>query len=261
MGQLAESLEAMRQRLNAAQETIEHANRELESRVADRTARLGQVLRKTISAQEEERLRLARELHDETAQALAALTIALDRTRDDLEAGSPDARERIVEARSIAAGLLEEIRRLILGLRPSVLDDLGLVPAIRWLCETSLTDRGIEVSIEAEQAGTRLPAHVEVTLFRIIQEAVGNIARHAAAAHVRVGLRVTDGTARVTIVDDGRGFDVARTIGPAGSDGSVGLVGMQERVALLGGTIEIRSGAGVGTEIVVDVPPVPEAAE
>ena len=149
---------------------------------------------------------------------------------------------------------------MILGLRPSVLDDLGLVPAIRWLCEASLADRGIEVSIEAEQAGIRLPAHVEVTLFRITQEAVSNIARHAGAAHVRVGLRVTDGTARVTIVDDGRGFDVARTIGPAGSDGSVGLVGMQERVGLLGGTIEIRSGAGRGTEIVVDVPLVTEVA-
>ncbi len=260
VGQLAENLEAMRRRLDAAQETIERANRELESRVADRTARLGQVLRKTISAQEEERLRLARELHDETAQALAALTIALDRTRDDLEAGSPDARERILEARSIAAGLLEEIRRLILGLRPSVLDDLGLVPAIRWLCEASLADQGIDVRIEAEQAGPRLPAHVEVTLFRIIQEAISNIARHAGAARVRVGLRVTDGTARVTIADDGRGFDVARTIGPAGSDGSVGLVGMQERVGLLGGTIEIRSGAGSGTEIVVDVPLVPEVA-
>ena len=260
VGQLAESLEAMRQRLNAAQETIEHANRELESRVADRTARLGQVLRKTISAQEEERLRLARELHDETAQALAALTIALDRARDDLEAGTPDARERILEARGIAARLLEEIRRLILGLRPSVLDDLGLVPAIRWLCEANLADRGIEVWIEAQQEGIRLPAHIEVTLFRIIQEAVSNIARHAGAAHVRVGLSVTDGSARVTIVDDGAGFDVARTIGPAGSDGSVGLVGMQERVGLLGGTIEIRSGAETGTEIVVDVPLVPEAA-
>jgi two-component system sensor histidine kinase UhpB len=260
VGQLAESLEAMRQRLNAAQETIEHANRELESRVADRTARLGQVLRKTISAQEEERLRLARELHDETAQALAALTIALDRARDDLEAGTPDARERILEARGIAARLLEEIRRLILGLRPSVLDDLGLVPAIRWLCEANLADRGIEVWIEAQQEGIRLPAHIEVTLFRIIQEAVSNIARHAGAAHVRVGLIVTDGSARVTIVDDGAGFDVARTIGPAGSDGSVGLVGMQERVGLLGGTIEIRSGAETGTEIVVDVPLVPEAA-
>ena len=259
VGQLAESLEAMRQRLNSAHETIELANRELESRVADRTARLGHVLRKTISAQEEERLRLARELHDETAQALAALTIALDRTRDGLEAGSADAGERILEARGIAAGILEEIRRMILGLRPSVLDDLGLVPAIRWLCEASLADRGIEVAMETGHAGRRLPAHIEVALFRIIQEAVSNIARHAGATHVRVGLDATDGTARVTIVDDGEGFDVARTMGTAGSR-SVGLIGMQERVGLLGGTIEIRSAAGMGTAIVVEVPLLPEAA-
>ncbi len=260
VGQLAESLEAMRQRLNAAHETIEQANRELESRVADRTARLGQVLRRTISAQEDERIRLARELHDETAQALAALTIALDRTRDDLEARPSDARGRILEARAIAAGLLEEIRRLILGLRPSVLDDLGLVPAIRWLSETSFADEGVDVRIEAEQASLRLPAHIEVTLFRIVQEAMSNIARHAGAAHVRIGLVATGGRARVSIVDDGLGFDVARTLGPAGSESSVGLVGMQERVTLLGGTIDIRSASGRGTKIVVDVPIVPEAA-
>lgn len=260
VGQLAESLEAMRRRLNDAQETIERANSELEARVADRTARLGHVLRRTISAQEEERLRLARELHDETAQALAALTIALDRTRDDLDAGDPDARERVREARSIAAGLLEEIRRLILGLRPSVLDDLGLVPAIRWLCEISLADRGIDVSIEADAAGDRLPSHVEVVLFRIIQEAVGNIARHARATHVRLALEVANGVVQVTIADDGAGFDVRRAFGPPGLDGGAGLVGMQERVGLLGGQIEIDSRIGGGTTVVVDVPLVPEAA-
>jgi two-component system sensor histidine kinase UhpB len=260
VGQLAESLETMRQRLRAAYEAVEQTNRELESRVADRTARLGQVVRKTILAQEEERLRLARELHDETAQALAALTIALDRARDDLDGPSTDARERIREARAIAGRLLSETRRLILGLRPSVLDDLGLAPAIRWLCETGLADRGVEVSIDADQGGARLPGHVEVALFRIIQEAVGNIARHAGATHVRIGMSVAAEVARVTVADDGRGFDVARAMGPDGSDSSVGLVGMQERVAILGGSIEIRSAPGSGTEIVVEVPVVPEAA-
>jgi signal transduction histidine kinase len=260
VGQLAESLETMRQRLRAAHETVEQTNRELESRVADRTARLGQVVRKTILAQEEERLRLARELHDETAQTLAALTIALDRARDDLDGATADAREQIREARAIAGRLLSETRRLILGLRPSVLDDLGLVPAIRWLCETGLADRGVEVAIEADQGGARLPGYVEVALFRIIQEAVGNIARHADATHVRIGMSVAAEVARVTVADDGRGFDVARAMGPDGSDSSVGLVGMQERVAILGGSIEIRSAAGSGTEIVVEVPVVPESA-
>jgi signal transduction histidine kinase len=262
VAQLADSLEAMRRRLQAALAAIEQTNVELETRVADRTARLGHVLRTTISAQEEERHRVARELHDETAQALAALTIALDRARDGLteDGASPEPRERIAEARGIAARLLEETRRLILGLRPSVLDDLGLVPAIRWLCETGLGDHGIEATIEADHSGARLLSHVEVALFRIAQEAIGNVSRHAAASHARITFEVADGVARLTIADDGRGFDPARVFGPAGIAHSVGLLGMQERVRLLEGKMDVHSGDGHGTEIVVELPVVPEAA-
>jgi signal transduction histidine kinase len=262
VGQLADSLEAMRRRLQAALASVEQTNRELETRVADRTARLGRVLRTTISAQEEERHRLARELHDETAQTLAALAIVLDRARDAFadDLAPPEANAHILEARAIAARLLEETRRLILGLRPSILDDLGLVPAIRWLCETSLGDKGIDVSIEVDRSGVRLPGHVEVSLFRIVQEAISNVARHADASHVRIALEVTDGIARVTIADDGRGFDPAQAMGPAGSAQSVGLVGMQERVGLIDGRMEVHSWLGAGTEIVVEVPVVPEAA-
>lgn len=262
VAQLADSLEAMRRRLQAALAAIEQTNIELETRVADRTARLGQVLRTTISAQEEERHRLARELHDETAQALAALAIALDRARDGLaeDGSSPEPKERIAEARAIAARLLEETRRLILGLRPSVLDDLGLVPAIRWLCETALDDHGIEATIKADHAGVRLLNHVEVALFRIAQEAIGNVARHAAASNVSITLEVADGLARLTVADDGRGFDPARVFGPAGIAHSVGLLGMQERVRLLEGKMEVHSEYGHGTEIVVELPVVPEAA-
>lgn len=262
VAQLADSLEAMRRRLQAALAAIEQTNAELETRVADRTARLGHVLRTTISAQEEERHRLARELHDETAQALAALAIALDRARDGLaeDGFSPEPRERISEARGIAARLLEETRRLILGLRPSVLDDLGLVPAIRWLCETGLGDHGIEATIEADHSGARLLNHVEVALFRIAQEAIGNVSRHAAASHVRITLEVADGVARLTVADDGRGFDPAQVLGPAGIARSVGLLGMQERVRLLEGKMHVHSEDGHGTEIVVELPLVPEAA-
>jgi two-component system sensor histidine kinase UhpB len=262
VAQLADSLEAMRRRLQAALAAIEQTNVELETRVADRTARLGQVLRTTISAQEEERHRLARELHDETAQALAALAIALDRARDGLseDGSSPEPRERITEARAIAARLLEETRRLILGLRPSVLDDLGLVAAIRWLCETALDDHGVEATIMADDAGARFPSHVEVALFRIAQEAIGNVSRHAAASKVRITLEVADGVARLTVVDDGRGFDPAQVFGPAGIAHSVGLLGMQERVRLLEGKMEVHSEGGHGTEVVVELPVVPEAA-
>lgn len=266
VAQLADSLEAMRRRLQAALAASEQTNAELEVRVADRTARLGHVLRTTISAQEDERHRLARELHDETAQALAALAIALDRARDGLaeDGSSPEPRQRIAEARAIAARLLEETRRLILGLRPSILDDLGLGPAIRWLCETGLGDHAIETTIvtaiEADDAGRRLLNHVEVALFRIAQEAIGNVSRHAAASNVRIALEVADGVARLTVADDGRGFDPTRVFGPGGIAHSVGLLGMQERVRLLEGKMLVHSEEGHGTEIVVELPLVPEAS-
>jgi signal transduction histidine kinase len=262
VGQLAESLETMRRRLRAANEVVEKTNRELESRVADRTARLDQVLRQTISAQEEERRRLARELHDETAQDLAALAIALDRARDALTTNdaSPEARERIHESREIAERLLEETRRLILGLRPSVLDDLGLLPAIRWLVETGLADQDIETSITADQVSTRLPGHVEVTLFRVVQEAVTNVARHAHAKHVSIEFSVAGSLARVRAIDDGRGFDVHHATRSNGGRPGVGLVGMEERVRLLGGKMEIISQEGGGTQVVAEVPIVPESS-
>lgn len=250
---LAESLETMRERLQAAYAEAERTNRELEERVAERTARLGQLLRTTITAQEEERYRLARELHDETAQTLAALSIALDRARDSLD-GGPPALDCIQEARGIAERLLAETRRLILGLRPALLDDLGLVPAIRWHCENTFDERRVAVSIEAETLAQRLPAHVEVALFRIVQEAVNNAHRHADARHVSIRLVREDGHVRVAVRDDGRGFDVERAFGLDGASASVGLLGMQERVAILGGSMEIHSAVGSGTEVAVEVP-------
>ena len=260
VGKLADSLDAMRQRLREAYDSIERANRELEQRVAERTARLGQVLRKTISAQEEERRRLARELHDETAQDLAALLIALDRARDALDAPSP-ARDQILNAKETASRLLAETRRLIVGLRPTVLDDIGLVPALRWYCDTHLAEQGIETTIEADQPATRLPRHMEVALFRVVQEAVSNIARHAHANHVRIRLSFRAGTVTVVVADDGLGFDVDHALGQsANGGGRVGLLGIQERVHLLGGSMQIHSSLGHGTEIVLEAPITEEVA-
>lgn len=260
VGDLAESLDEMRLRLRDAYDAAERTNRELESRVAERTARLGQVLRKTISAQEEERRRLARELHDETAQRLAALSIALDRARDGLDPSNP-ALARILEAKENVSRLLADTRRLILGLRPTVLDDLGLIPAIRWYCETYLAAQGIEVTITADKAPPRLPSHIEVALFRIVQEAVNNIARHSGAGHAGVEINFSDEVVRVVVSDDGKGFDAAGLLDPAAKAGeSVGLLGMQERVNLLGGRLDIRSTAGAGTAITVEAPVTEEAA-
>ncbi|MEO8625244.1 MAG: HAMP domain-containing protein [Candidatus Limnocylindrales bacterium] len=254
VGELAESLDEMRQRLRTAYDAAERTNRELETRVAERTARLGQVLRNTISAQEEERRRLARELHDETAQRLAALSIALDRARDGLDASNP-ALPRILEAKTNVSGLLADTRRLILGLRPTVLDDLGLIPAIRWYCETNLAERGIEVDIKADKAPPRLPSHTEVALFRIVQEAANNVARHSRARHARIEVRFDGAMVTVVVSDDGIGFEVGPVLDPSSAvSDSVGLQGMQERVNLLGGRLDITSTPGVGTSITVEAP-------
>jgi signal transduction histidine kinase len=250
VGRLAESFEAMRQRLRAATEATERTNRELERRVSQRTARLGQLLRQTISAQEEERRRLARELHDETAQTLAALSIALDRARDGLAHDPSDALDRIGEARVIAARLLAETRRLIMGLRPAVLDDMGLLPAIRWYAEATLVDHGVEVRIEADPPPPRLPGHIEVALFRIVQEAITNVAKHADATHVTITVDFDAPYVTIGVEDDGRGFDVDQALGATGPDAeSVGLIGMQERVRLLDGQLEIHSIEGSGTRV------------
>ena len=254
IGALARSLDVMREHLREAQEAVVRTNRELETRVAERTARLGEVLRKTITAQEDERYRLARELHDETAQTLAALSIALDRARDELGGAPGASSQHIGQAKEIATRLLAETRRLILGLRPAALDDLGLVPALRWHCETQLAERGVATTIDDELGAARLPSHVEVSLFRILQEAVSNVARHADASRVTITLARSDGRVMLSVADDGRGFDVASVLGPDGRAGSVGLLGMQERVALLNGSMEVRSTEGAGTVVEVQVP-------
>ena len=254
VGELAESLDLMRRHLQAARAATEATNRALESRVAERTARLGEVLRKTISDREEERRRLARELHDETAQTLAALSIMLDRARDSLGDGSPATAARVREAKAVVARLLDETRRLILDLRPLVLDDLGLVPAVRWQCEATLGDRGVAATIDDHLGLARLPSHVEVALFRIVQEAVTNVGRHAGAKHVQIELSRDEETVTVSVADDGRGFEVGPAGGTGGRYDSVGLSGMAERVALLDGSLQVRSAPGAGTTVEVKVP-------
>jgi signal transduction histidine kinase len=255
VGQLAQSLESMRQQLRSAYQQLEDTNKTLELQVRERTARLGELLTKIISAQEEERARLARELHDETAQTLGALAIAMDRARDSLDAAQqPEVAVRLQEARALAASLLEEIRRLILDLRPMALDDFGLAPAIRWYAETHLEEAGVAASVEVDQPSKRLPKHLEVSLFRMVQEAVNNIVRHADARHARIGLAFQDSVATVRVSDDGRGFEADAVLGLAVPARSFGLLGMQERVRLLNGQISIHSRPGEGTVIAIEIP-------
>ncbi|HEX5468713.1 MAG TPA: GAF domain-containing sensor histidine kinase [Gaiellaceae bacterium] len=203
------------------------------------------VFRRVVEAQEEERRRLARELHDETGQALTSILLGL-KTLEETEAGDLETavaalRERVVET-------LHDVRRLAVELRPKALDDFGLEPALERLTSGFAEQTGIEVQLQS-QLGERLPGDVETVLYRIVQEALTNVVKHARAAHVSILLTRKNGRVAALIEDDGRGFD-PETAG----NGGVGLLGMRERIALLEGRLSIESREGAGTTIRVEVP-------
>jgi signal transduction histidine kinase len=202
-------------------------------------------VRRVVEAQELERKRLARELHDETGQALTSILLGLKPLE---EATSGEARQAVAEVRERVVTTLQDVRRLAVELRPSALDDLGLVPAVDRLAR-SFGESGVEVDVEAQIGAERLPATVETTLYRIVQEALTNVAKHAEACRLSVTLLRKPGSVVVIVEDDGKGFDPGAT----GADG-LGLTGMRERLALVGGTLKIETSAGAGTTIAAEVP-------
>jgi signal transduction histidine kinase len=263
VGQLGAALDRMRRSIQELLERIEQANHELERRVEARTLDLnqanaalrerevarGELLRKVITAQEDERKRVARELHDETTQALAVLLMRIDRAEAAARAGQP---APLDEVRALATRALDDVHRLILDLRPSVLDDLGLTSAIRWYADRTLGPRGVAVRCEFGELG-RLPAELETTLFRICQETISNVARHAQATQVLVEVRAEGGQLCVDIEDDGQGFDPA-AVARREARPHWGLLGIAERAQLLGGHARIDSSPGAGTRVEVRIP-------
>jgi signal transduction histidine kinase len=204
-------------------------------------------LRRVVEGQELERRRLARELHDETGQALTSILLGLRAVED---ATAPDEASRAVtELRELVVATLQDVRALAVQLRPKALDDFGLVAALERLAQTFTEASGMHVDLEARLGETRLPAEVETTLYRLVQEALTNVVKHAGASNVSILLVRRDGVATLVIEDDGRGFDLGETR----SDG-LGLVGMQERVALHDGRLTLESKPGAGTTLAVEVP-------
>jgi signal transduction histidine kinase len=218
----------------------------------------GQLLAKVIGAQEDERKRLARELHDETSQTLSALAMRLETA---VAAFPHDlARQRLVEAKDLTVRILDELHRLIYDLRPSVLDDLGLLSAIRWYAERHLEPLGVTVRWEFSGQERRLQPQIETALFRVVQEAITNIAKYAHAATVLIQCVLKDDGIAIEIEDDGDGFDPARLAAAGDARRGLGLMGMRERVELLGGAIEIDAAPGKGVRIAVSVPLKAEAS-
>jgi signal transduction histidine kinase len=204
-------------------------------------------LRRVVEGQELERQRLARELHDETGQALTSILLGLKAVEDapDVEA----AHTAVADLRELVVGTLQDVRRLAVELRPKALDDFGLVAAVERLVQTFSEATGIEVQFEAQLGAQRLPEEVETTLYRIVQEALTNVVKHAQARNVSILLVRRDATAAVVIEDDGHGFDADRM-----RDDGLGLVGMRERVGLLDGRLSVESSVETGTTLAVEVP-------
>jgi len=260
IGHLARTFEQMRLRLQDSHQHIQGWNAELEERVRQRTLQLEEqenvrreLLRKVISAQEEERRRIARELHDDTSQSLAALIVAVETAALAVATAEP-ALQRLTTVRSLAVQILDGVHELIFDLRPSLLDDLGLVAALRWYAESRLQPAGLDVSVETSGAERRLPPEVETTLFRALQEAITNVVRHAGAETVVLRLEMPDDLVVAEVEDDGRGFDPAAVHREPGKMGGLGLLGMAERIGLLKGQMAVVSRPGHGTRVRFEVP-------
>lgn len=267
IGNLAESLDTMRQQLKHSLDEINELNKDLEQRVKQRTRELeeldqqlreqnrerGDLLGKIISTQEEERQRIARELHDEVGQSITSLMIGfrvLDETQDPEKV-----RQGIAHLKRLSANTLDEVRHLALELRPSSIDDLGLIAALQQYTREYTEKFGVSADFQASGfEGKRLPPEVEIAVYRIVQEALTNVAKHSGAKKVSVLMGIRNSSIVAIVEDNGKGFDVRSVLASRTKEKKLGLYGMQERASLIGGVLTIESAIGKGTTIFIEVP-------
>jgi len=270
IGILSKSFDTMRRNLSDSRDKIQKYNVELEGRVIERTTELQQsrkrlaiLLQKIMRAQEDERKRIARELHDETSQSIAALGMAIEIASIAHREGSLSP-ENMNEFSGRVSQLLEGIGRIIQDLRPPVLDDLGLESAVRWLLERHLGEKGVNYRLHSSEeflklitsGETMLDEKAILALFRVIQETIININKHAHASKVSVSLLYEDSRVKVEIIDNGVGFDVQGLLrdSDAGVNAGYGILGLRERVSLLEGDVNIYSKPGEGSCVSIEIP-------
>jgi two-component system sensor histidine kinase UhpB len=227
----------------------------------ERNLELRALSERAINALEEERKQIALTLHDDTGQSLSMLIINLECLEDQLPSEENLLLEKLIATRQLAQVALANLRKIVYGLRPSILDDLGLVPAIRWYARTNLEDVGIMVEINANGEIEPLPPALNSTLFRITQEAINNIIRHSQAERVEINLSRRGEDILLEVNDDGQGFDLTSVREEALQLQHLGLLGMQERAKLVGGNTELSSVPGGGTQILIRVPCGPPGEE
>ena len=228
---------------------IGSATNTLLDQMGEERERVRRLAVQVISAQDEERARVARELHDSTAQILAAIMLQLGVAAR--ESTSPVLDERIATLRELAAEALEEVRTMAHTMHPRILDDLGLGAALEWLVRQTGAQESVSVGVSADASASEVPAHLASVLYRVAQEALRNVVRHAGARHADVSLRVHGGSATLEVTDDGSGFDVRRA---EERRPGMGLFSMRERVELVKGQLDVTSLPGRGTRVVASVP-------
>ena len=269
IGTLEQSFEAMRIQLQKSHAELTAWREVLESRVRQRTRELeklnadlqrsesvrAQLMENVIDAQEEERKRLARELHDNFAQSLTAVSVMLRSLAHTTPVEAAAVHSQLDAMQALVTGALDQTSQWIRDLRPPMLDDLGLVPAIRSFADARLETSGARVHVESSGLERRLPPALELTLFRVAQEAVSNIARHAHARVVEIRIDLyEDGPLVMHVADDGLGFIPAMYLSPSDGLRGMGLLSMRERIALVGGSLTIDSTPRRGTRIRAEVP-------
>lgn len=211
-------------------------------------------LQHITNAQEEERKRISRELHDSTAQTLIAMLHQLEHFLQDKSDLRMDDTRFLWRLHEEVRTVLQEVRQFGRDLRPSILDDLGLNPALEWLASEMEKENGIDTNLQVVGSERRFPAEAELMLFRIIQEALRNVARHSSASQARVTVTFNERTTEVTVEDNGKGFALPQNLGDLSRLGKLGLTGMQERARLLGGSLKVESELDKGTKVTVKVP-------
>ncbi|MDP2918635.1 MAG: histidine kinase [Dehalococcoidia bacterium] len=229
-------------------------NARLHQEVQRKEAIRGELLQDMLSVQEEERKRIARELHDETSQVLASMNANIQAALSTMHTHPEKSEALLKKVQAMSVSILDNINKLIYQLRPSLLDDMGLVAAIRWLANNNLKGAGVNVRQVTKGRRRRLNHDVETAIFRTVQEAFNNIVRHAHAPNVTVTLRFTEGLVAVSVEDDGIGFDVEEALHTKARPRGLGLLGMRERIELIGGKISIHSRHAEGTQIRIEVP-------
>ena len=251
IGVLAGTFDNMRAKLRASHEESKQLYQDLQHK--DEIRR--ELLRDLLSVQEEERKRIARELHDETSQVLAGQSANLEVAMSMLPADTDELKAILKKTQNQSINILEDIHRLIYELRPSVLDDLGLVTAVQWLAENILEKEGVEVNFKTIGRVKKFDIQFETVLFRVIQEMLNNISKHSDAKFVYICLHFKKISIEVHVTDDGIGFDVEEAMSTKNRPRGLGLLGMKERLEIVRGSLRIKShSGGGGTEIDINIP-------